>query len=353
MHTLEFLDPRNLMEYEDFVIHHPMGTFMQSYKWAKVKSNWGCSVIVSRDRDTQKIVGSVMLLSKRIPLLGASILYAPRGPLCSPDAPEVLEDLMTGVQMVAKKHNAFLLKIDPYAEETDEALIALFTNLGFRYQPDQKDLTTVQTRINYVLDLTGKTAEEIFSSFHSKCRYNIRVAMRHGVQCLVQDKSHIGEFYRLYEITAQRDGFVPRPQAYFERILDSMQLNGRLYLCYYDGQAISGAIAINYGGKTCYLYGASSNEHRNVMPNYLMQWEMIQWAIETRCHTYDFQGIPFHDDPQSSYYGIYQFKKSFNGRIEKLVGDFDYVLRPSVHRAFTLLGGLHRKMASQLHALHK
>ena len=157
---MEFLDPRNLMEYEDFVIHHPMGTFMQSYKWAKVKSNWGCSIIVSRDRDTQKIVGSVMLLSKRIPLLGASILYAPRGPLCSPDAPEVLEDLMTGVQMVAKKHNAFLLKIDPYAEETDEALIALFTNLGFRYQPDQKDLTTVQTRINYVLDLTGKTAEE-------------------------------------------------------------------------------------------------------------------------------------------------------------------------------------------------
>ncbi|MBC8570479.1 lipid II:glycine glycyltransferase FemX [Zongyangia hominis] len=349
MSALEFLSPQNLMEYEDFVTHHPQGTFMQSYRWAKVKSNWICSIIVSRDKEDQRIVGSMMVLVKKAPVFGASILYAPRGPLCPPDAPEVLEDLMAGVQMVAKKYNGFLLKIDPYVEETDEAFISLCTNLGFRYQPDQKDLTTVQTRINYMLDIAGKTPEEVFAGFHSKCRYNIRVALRHGVQCLVQDKSHLPEFYKLYQITAERDGFTPRPLAYFERLLKSMQSAARLYLCYYEGEPVSGAIAVNYAGKTCYLYGASDNDHRNVMPNYLMQWEMIQWAIETGCHTYDFQGIPFYDDPESSYYGIYRFKKSFQGKVVKLVGDFDFILRPNLYRAFTFLSSTHRKMAQRMH----
>lgn len=58
-------------------------------------------------------------------------------------------------------------------------------------------------------------------------------------------------------------------------------LDPRLYLCYYNGQALSGAVTVQYGGRTCYVYGASTALHREVMPNYLMQWEMIQWAVES------------------------------------------------------------------------
>jgi hypothetical protein len=36
--------------------------------------------------------------------------------------------------------------------------------------------------------------------------------------------------------------------------------------------------------------GASDNLFRNVMPNYLIQWEMIRWAAENRCAVYDFSG---------------------------------------------------------------
>ena len=35
-------------------------------------------------------------------------------------------------------------------------------------------------------------------------------------------------------------------------------------MAYYEGKPISGVIPIFYGNKTWYLYGASSNEHRNL-----------------------------------------------------------------------------------------
>ena len=52
-------------------------------------------------------------------------------------------------------------------------------------------------------------------------------------------------------------------------------------MAYYEGEAIAGTIASHVGDKVWYLYGASSNSHRNLMPNYLLQWEMIRWAIQS------------------------------------------------------------------------
>lgn len=46
-------------------------------------------------------------------------------------------------------------------------------------------------------------------------------------------------------------------------------------------------------GKTAwYLYGASSNEKRNLMATYGVQWTAIQWAKARGCTQYDLWGIP-------------------------------------------------------------
>ena len=56
--------------------------------------------------------------------------------------------------------------------------------------------------------------------------------------------------------------------------------NARLYMAYHENEAIAGALAIHFGDKVWYLYGASANVKRNLMPNYLLQFEMIKWAVE-------------------------------------------------------------------------
>ena len=74
-------------------------------------------------------------------------------------------------------------------------------------------------------------------------------------------------------------------------------------MAYSEGEAIAGTIAVHFGDKVWYLYGASSNSHRNLMPNYLLQWEMIRWAVETGCRLYDFRGISGDLSEENHLYG--------------------------------------------------
>ena len=75
-----------------------------------------------------------------------------------------------------------------------------------------------------------------------------------------------------------------------------------------------------------YLYGASSNEMRNFMPTYLLQWEMIQWGIENNCSRYNFGGLA---SPGTTT-GLYRFKEGFchkEGMVE-YIGEFTKVYDP-------------------------
>lgn len=130
------------------------------------------------------------------------------------------------------------------------------------------------------------------------------------------------------QATGKRDGFAIRSKEYFEKFLYAFEENARLYMCYSpDGEAISGALTVRYGNRVSYVYGASSDTQRNLMPNYLMQWNMIKWAIESQCDIYDFMGIPHCDEENHSNYGVYRFKKGFNGEIVKYAGEFDYIFQ--------------------------
>jgi len=324
---MEILAKEKYQEFEDFAQQtwHKNGNFTQSLEWIDLKANWGHEIVVSRNENGE-IVGAMLILMQKLPVFGWNLLYSPHGPVCDYHNKAVMKDLLDGAKEVAKLHRGFMIKVDPCVRETDEETIREFTDLGYTYEPGKKDFETIQVRFNYGLtDIYGKTEEEVLMSFTQKTRYNIRVAMKHGVECKICDKSYLPEFYRLMKVTAVRDNFIPRPLSYFEKMMDVFGDKLRLYMCFYEGVAVSGAICVQMAGKTWYVFGASDNQYRNVMPNYLMQWSMIKWAIEGNCFLYDFLGIPVNADPNSPMIGVYRFKKGFNGEILGYVGEFDYV----------------------------
>ena len=321
----EYVNETNLDEYEAFVQGHPKGHFAQSVLWAKQKPAWDWKAIVCRD-ETGKIKGSIAFLIRKMPVVRKRMMYACRGPVCDLDDRATFGELMAAARILAKEEKAYVIKIDPDVPSSNTEFAKLLTDFGFRTRDTGKNFEAIQPKYVFRLYLNGRSEEELMASFHQKWRYNIRLAVKKGVEVRICGKEMVPDFARIMVETGVRDNFATRPPEYFAAMLDNLGDKCRLYMAFHEGQPIAGTLAIHYGDKVWYLYGASSNEHRNLMPNYLLQWNMIQWAVETCSRVYDFRGVSGDLSEDNPHYGLYRFKKGFGGEFTEFMGEYDYVL---------------------------
>ena len=333
MEIINKKDKKLLREYESFAKTSPYGNFMQSLRWPRVKENWGWDAVISRDSQGQ-IRGTCLVITRKVPIFGVTFMYAPHGPVCDWGDKEVMEDLFEGIKVLAKKHRAYQFMWDPPFEEKEQEKSQLIRDMGFSHIDNAPELTTIQARNNYMLrNIQGKTPDEVIMSFKADWRNRIRKGPKKGVYCQVCGVEALDDFYPMMEATGIRDGFSIRGKEYFVKFLEGLgKDHARLYMCYVDEDGkkipLSGAVTTQYAGKTCYVYGASANHHRNLYPNYLMQWTMINWALEGNNFIYDFMGIPFYTDETNPNYGVYKFKKGFNGEVVTYAGEYYYVFKP-------------------------
>lgn len=333
---LEYGEDVDLPEYEAFLQNHPEGHFAQSVRWGRQKKAWQFCPVAVRGADGT-LCGCMGLLIRSLPLLPVTILYACRGPVCDPRDTETLGMLIDGAKTVAARHHGCVIKIDPAVPRDAEGFSKALTALGFRPVRTRK---LCQPRAVFRLDLQGKTQEDLLKGFSAKHRYNLRVAQRRGVEIHRAGREGIPIFSALMEQTARRDRFLPRPEGYFASLMEQFGEDIRLYLAYYQGKPIAGTMALGFGNKVWYLYGASGNAHRDTMPNYLLQWTMILWALERNADWYDFRGVSGNQGASERLEGLYRFKKGFGGTLTEFVGEWDLVVQPVGYRIWTLGLGL-------------
>lgn len=326
---LEILKESDFDQYRRFLQANPKGHFMQSPEWGRVKSDWRWEAVVEKDTDGNIIAGLSVLIRK-VPGLPFTLMYSPRGPVCDVSNKETLVSLFAGVKKLAVKYHSYQFKIDPDILAADTGFIDAMKGYGFTLTTGGKNFEEIQPRFVFRLNVEGKTEDEALAAFHSKTRYNIRVALKNQVEVKIRGPEALDEFLPIMRATGLRDGFATRPKEYFERMMKAFGPQCRLYMAYFQNTPIAGTVAIQYGDKVWYLYGASSNTYRNMMPNYLLQWEMIKWAIETHCRLYDFRGVSGDLSPENPLYGLYRFKKGFNGDFTEFAGEFDLTLNRPV-----------------------
>lgn len=356
-------------------------------EWGDFKSigEWTMELVGLED-DHHALVASAMLLRRKLPGLRRYILYAPRGYVLDYSDINLLQTFTKNMKEYAKKTKAIFVKMDPciiYKERTidgdvmddgidNSKLIEDIKHMGYHHKGTHLDFEGIQPRFVFKLDV-DQDKEALFKSFHHKTRYNIRLGEKKGIEVYEGSIHDLNEFERIMRVTGARDGFITRPLTYFKNMYTSMEPTGKmkvfmarynvkkaldkaimdldkeetakkpnedrikklkkeipklqtLVLEHQDGIVVSGAIILLNGKKAWYLYGASDNIYRNLMPNYLLQWHMIKYSMDCGCTLYDFRGISGNLDPNHHLYGLYRFKKGFNGHFVEYIGEFDLVV---------------------------
>ena len=308
--------------------------FLQSPEWAEVKSNWENEMLVVEENG--EIKGAMLVLLRKVPIFNRYIMYAPRGFVCDEHDKDTLKKLTEKAAEVAKKYKAFIFRMDPDIPASDEEFKSIAKELGYQMKENIESIDqVVQPKYVFRLDIANKNEEELIASFNSKTRYNLRLSKRKGVTTRVGTKADMETFYRIMKETGSRDDFFIRPMSYFEKIYDCMgEDHARIIVAEYEGNPIAAVMPIKYGNKVWYLYGGSSNEYRNLMPNYQLQFEMMKWGLESGCEVYDFRGVSGFKDENDPQYGVYRFKKGFNPEFVEFVNELYIVYDPFMNKLF-------------------
>ena len=367
-------------KWDSFAYSHAYSSIHQTTRWAHFQSN-----VPSRDQfwivaildKHQKIQAGTILIRHSLPKSNYCWFYSPRGPLLSYQNPklarEELDALMKAVKTLAKQEKAVFYRVDPLLKKNPHNKKS-FNFPKFRFSP-----LGFQPKDTLILDLKN-SHEEILKQMKQKGRYNIRLAERKHVKVvevtppalkskkktveLIQHFQHqIESYFNILQETIQRDKFYGHRLSFYKNMVEKLAPNipttknetkeilkkelhkgfAKLYLAEYtpkethETQYIAGIIVTHFKDTAIYYYGASSNEFRNVMAPYLLQWHAIKEAKSLGCKEFDFLGIapPSKSNQNGStahpWYGVTAFKRKFVGEHHSYLPAQEFAFRPFLY----------------------
>lgn len=253
--------------------------------------------------------------------------------------------------------------------------------LGFKKVPIKN---MEQVGWMFSLDIEGKEEKDILDGMKPNTRNTIRKASKIGITIRELDYDELDKFQDIMIQTGERKNFSIRKLSYYQDmykllhdknqikyVITELDLNNYLdglkkdkekkeeelsklsTAKYNDGKRkslnneilsfdkriketndiknstgkdkiiLSGSMFIMIQPEIIYLSSGNYEEYLHFNSQYLIQWDMIKYGISHKFKKYNFYGIPANINEKPKDYGIYEFKRGFNGYVEELIGEFE------------------------------
>ncbi len=378
-----------LDEFDKYSRNHPLKSFVQTPQMGEIRKSKGWEVFYLALKDKDEIKGATMLVSHP-KFLGKKEFYAPRGVLVDYKDEDLTKTFLLKLKDYVKQNNGFMLRIDPYViyKQRDingevvpngidnSNLVSLFHNLGFVKSKNDEQLKWL-----YILDLDGKTEDDILKGMNKNTRNIIRKTLKNNIKLRKLNHDELSLLEKITDETGQRRGFASKDLKYYEQMddlfkdeviyviaeinlkehisslseqleteknrlnklsdnlanegkkkeikvtIDSLtkKIDKANELIKTDGEdlILSGAMFMAYGDELVYLFCGNYKKYMEFNAQYFIQWQMIKYAIDHNFKRYNFYGISGIFDKNDPSYGIYEFKKGFGGNVVELLGDYE------------------------------
>ena len=253
--------------------------------------------------------------------------------------------------------------------------------LGFKKVPIKN---MEQVGWMFSLDIEGKEEKDILDGMKPNTRNTIRKASKIGITIRELDYDELDKFQDIMIQTGERKNFSIRKLSYYQDmykllhdknqikyVITELDLNNYLdglkkdkekkeeelsklsTAKYNDGKRkslnneilsfdkriketndiknstgkdkiiLSGSMFIMIQPEIIYLSSGNYEEYLHFNSQYLIQWDMIKYGISHKFKKHNFYGIPANINEKPKDYGIYEFKRGFNGYVEELIGEFE------------------------------
>ncbi len=337
-------DPGDAAAWDAFVEANPLGSYLQLSGWAGVKAvnGWRSRRLLAGG------AGAQVLLRRPGPLPWA-FAYAPRGPVLDRwDAEgigrftELARDGLRSATSGAGRVSH--LRIDPEIErdtgpDAGGAVREALRAAG--WQP----AAPIQPASTRVIDLAADEAA-LWADLRKKWRQYVNKARSGGVRVVDAGPEGLDEFYRIYQETAGRAGFLIRAQSAYRDVWDAFGPSGRARLLFAelpDGTPVATLFLVRAGARVVEPYGGMTEAGADSRANYLLKWEAIRSSREQGATSYDLWGL--------AHAGIAHFKTGFGGREIDYIGAFDLVLDPLGRRTYAVAQSARVRVARLRHGL--
>lgn len=319
------------------VVTHPL----QAWEWGEFRQKTGVKVVRLGAFDGKKLLAGVQMTIHRIPHTNYTIGYIPK-------SVEPTAELLSELGVIGKKNKCIFIKIEPNLEvQSSPAQRDKVQSYNSKLKNYQlvSSLHPLFTTYTFQIDLT-KSEEELLANMNSKTRYNVRLAQKRGV--VVEEDDSPEAFDRYLELTMEttkRQGFYAHNEQYHRNMWKNLGTGSNepiahLLTAKFDKKILVTWVVFLFNNVLYYPYGASSNEHREVMASNLMMWEAMKWGKSRGATSFDLWGALGPDpDPMDPWYGFHRFKEGYGARHVEFVGSYDLVLNPFL---YTVYNHLHR-----------
>ena len=377
-------------EFKDYALTHPQRNFFESLYMKQLLQLEKREVYLVGVVEENKILAATLLASST-QFLGQKTYEALKGFLIDYHNKPLLNFFVSEVKKFVKQKNGFRLIIDPYIpykeRDTDANIIknginneqvdGFLKELGFR--PLEH---SAQVKWTYVLDIKGKSSQELFALMRPNTRNYINRTLNKYklvIEQLTYDQLDI--FKKITADTCARRGFPDRSLEYYQNMYKIFKDDLKVLICKLDCNLyletltkekeelknkidnlsdsssnkkkkevmkkdivdmdkkieevqllkkehgdyiiLSGAMFVLYADEVVYLFSGSYDEYMKYCGQYALQWEMIKYAADHKYRRYNFYGIKDVFDKNGKDYGVYEFKKGFNGYVEELIGAYE------------------------------